>query len=106
MAVDLRRAVDLMLSRSDVDKSRIAYVGHSYGAMLGGILTAVEKRIKTFVLLGGLARTTHHIRTSPWWQRFRSSVPAEKLEDYQMVRKQPRLSRPGRDSRPYEVAAR
>jgi hypothetical protein len=50
--------------------------------MLGGILTAIEKLIKTFALLGGLARTTHHIRTSPWWQRFRNSVPAEKLEDY------------------------
>lgn len=82
MVINLRRALDLMLSRDDVDKNRIAYVGHSYGAMLGGILTATEKRIKTFVLLGGLASTTHHIRTSPWWQRFRSSVPADKLEEY------------------------
>ena len=30
--VDLRRAIDLLESRPDVEKGRIAYIGHSYGA--------------------------------------------------------------------------
>jgi dienelactone hydrolase len=52
--VDLRRAVDMLLARGDVDPERIAYVGHSFGATQGGLLAGVERRIKTFVLMGGL----------------------------------------------------
>ena len=33
--IDLRRGVDLLLSRSDVDPKRIAYVGHSWDAGTG-----------------------------------------------------------------------
>lgn len=32
---DLRRAIDLLLQRSDIDPKRIAYVGHSYGLNSG-----------------------------------------------------------------------
>lgn len=51
---DLRRAVDLLLQRGDVDPARIAYVGHSFGATQGGVFAGVEKRVKTFVLMAGL----------------------------------------------------
>lgn len=30
--VDVRRAVDLLVARPDVDPKRLAYVAHSYGA--------------------------------------------------------------------------
>jgi cephalosporin-C deacetylase-like acetyl esterase len=33
--VDLRRGIDLLLARPDVDAKRLAYVGHSYGATVG-----------------------------------------------------------------------
>lgn len=52
--VDLRRAVDILLSRNDVDPKRIGFVGHSYGATWGGVLAGVEKRIRTYVLMAGL----------------------------------------------------
>ena len=55
---DLRRAIDVLLSRGDVDGRRLAYVGHSFGATWGGTLAAVEKRFATFVLMGGLPRLT------------------------------------------------
>jgi len=51
--VDLRRSVDVLDSLSSVDMGRIGYVGHSYGAQWGAILSAVEKRIKAVVLVGG-----------------------------------------------------
>lgn len=82
LVIDLRRALDLMVARPDVDQNRIGYVGHSYGAFFGAMLTAVDKRIKTFVLLGGLARFTAHLQTSDWWESFRKSIPQEKLDDY------------------------
>jgi cephalosporin-C deacetylase-like acetyl esterase len=51
---DLRRAFDVLLSRADVDPTRIAYVGHSYGAQWGAILAAVDQRMKTAVLMAGV----------------------------------------------------
>ena len=38
--IDLRRALDLLLAREDVDRKRIAYVGHSFDADVGAILAA------------------------------------------------------------------
>lgn len=52
--VDLRRAIDLLSSRDDVDPARLGYVGHSYGAQFGGILSAVDKRLKALVLMAGI----------------------------------------------------
>jgi dienelactone hydrolase len=51
--IDFRRGVDLLTVRRDVDPTRIAYVGHSYDAHIGGILSAIEKRIGNFVLMAG-----------------------------------------------------
>lgn len=51
--IDFRRGLDLLAARGDVDPRRIAYVGHSYDAHVGGILSAVEKRIGSFVLMAG-----------------------------------------------------
>jgi dienelactone hydrolase len=51
--IDLRRGVDLLTSRADVDAKRIGYIGHSYGGALGGVLASVEKRIKAYVLMAG-----------------------------------------------------
>src|SRR5262249_28068863 len=48
--VEMRRAIDVLLARNDVDPKRIGYVGHSYGATFGGVLAGVEKRIKAYVL--------------------------------------------------------
>ena len=52
--VDLRRAIDLLLMRADVDPKRLAYVGHSYGAQFGAILSAVDRRMTTSVLMAGI----------------------------------------------------
>jgi dienelactone hydrolase len=51
--LDFRRGIDLLLARRDVDAKRIAYVGHSFDAHVGAILSAVEKRVGSFVLMAG-----------------------------------------------------
>ena len=50
---DLRRAVDYLESRSDVDRSTIAFYGASLGAQLGPMWLAIEPRFKTGVLMSG-----------------------------------------------------
>jgi len=79
--IDLRRAVDVLTSRSDVDAKRIGYVGFSYGATVGGILSGVDRRFKTFVLVGGGPKLTSFLRTlqAPPIEQLRK---AGKLETY------------------------
>jgi hypothetical protein len=49
--IDLRRGVDLLIGRRDVDRKRIAYVGHSWDAHVGAILAGVETRVSSYVLM-------------------------------------------------------
>ncbi len=52
--IDTRRAIDLLLAQPDVDRERLGYVGHDYGAMYGAILAAVDARAKAYVLVAGM----------------------------------------------------
>jgi cephalosporin-C deacetylase-like acetyl esterase len=47
----LRRALDCLTAVSGVDASRIAYVGHDFGAMDGALLLAVDARPQYAVLM-------------------------------------------------------
>ncbi len=85
MVVDLRRAVDVLLARQDVDPQRIGYVGHSLGATWGGPLAAVEKRIKMFVLMGGLPSLTNYDDDSFYAEVQRASTPRNEFQKYAAV---------------------
>lgn len=50
LIVDLQRAVDVLLSRADVDSARMAYVGRSYGGATGALFAGVERRLTTYIL--------------------------------------------------------
>jgi dienelactone hydrolase len=62
--VDMRRGVDLLLARPDVDPHRLAYVGASFGALVGGVFSGVEHRIKAYVFPSGLDSVNHAIINS------------------------------------------
>jgi uncharacterized protein len=51
--IDLRRAVDLLETRKNIDSNRISYFGVSMGAILGSIFCGVESRVKAPVLVVG-----------------------------------------------------
>jgi dienelactone hydrolase len=53
--VDVRRGIDLLVARKDVDPKRIGFVGLSYGAHVGAMLASAEPRLRALVLAGGLA---------------------------------------------------
>jgi uncharacterized protein len=65
LIVDLRRGLDLLTSRTDVDAQRLAYIGRSYGATIGGVLAGVETRIRTYILAVGNAGLVTHF-TGPY----------------------------------------
>jgi formylglycine-generating enzyme required for sulfatase activity/dienelactone hydrolase len=52
---ELRRSVDYLQSRDDIDPQRIAYQGISYGAMWAPVFLAQEPRLKAgVVIVGGM----------------------------------------------------
>jgi dienelactone hydrolase len=51
--IDLRRAVDVLATRPNVDPQRVAFWGFSHGAFIGGILAGVERRVGSYVLQSG-----------------------------------------------------
>ena len=48
--IDLRRAIDLLVARDDVDPHRIALVGYSLGGEAAAITAGVENRLRAVVL--------------------------------------------------------
>lgn len=53
---DVKRSIDYLETRDDIDINRLAYIGISWGGRMGAIIPAVEDRLKASVLLlGGLA---------------------------------------------------
>jgi dienelactone hydrolase len=50
-AKDVRRSVDYLQSRSDIDRDRLAYMGISWGGAMAPVFLAVEPRFKAAVLI-------------------------------------------------------
>jgi Dienelactone hydrolase and related enzymes len=46
---DLSAAIDYITTRSEVDKKRIGFIGHSYGGRMACILPAYDNRVKVSV---------------------------------------------------------
>jgi dienelactone hydrolase len=81
--IDLRRGVDLLRSRSEVDPARIAYVGHSFDAALGGILAGVERRLRAYVLMAGTFNVARYLHSEdPRIVALRKQVGEQQLDQY------------------------
>jgi cephalosporin-C deacetylase-like acetyl esterase len=68
--VELRRALDLLLAQPGVDKDRLGYVAHDFGAMYGCIIAAIDRRPQFYVMM---AATT----TFSEWFLFGSNLATE-----------------------------
>jgi cephalosporin-C deacetylase-like acetyl esterase len=79
--VDMRRGVDLLLARRDVDSKRLAYVGHSYNATTGAFLAGIDKRFRTFVLMAGNFSDEVDKRSKEY-QDWRRQVGPEKFDAF------------------------
>jgi dienelactone hydrolase len=75
--VDMRRGLDLLATREDVDPERVGFVGSSYGAHMGGVLAGVETRIQAYVLMSGFSRYSERIPG-----HIANVLPAEDLAAY------------------------
>ncbi len=78
--MDMRRGADLLLARKDVDPQRLAYVGHSYNASVGGFLSGLDKRFKAFVLMAGGLWDEVDMKSEEF-QQFRQKYGPEKFDE-------------------------
>jgi predicted esterase len=60
--VEMRRGIDFLVSREEVDPSRLGYVGFSWGGSLGADFAAVERRVGSFVLMSAIPRLSADMR--------------------------------------------
>ena len=75
--VDMRRAIDVLVARADVDSGRLGFIGGSYGAAMGGILAGVEDRVRAFVLgVGDAGFVAHFTAADGSWLPPLSDLPA------------------------------
>jgi dienelactone hydrolase len=51
-----RRALDILVTRSDVNASRLGFAGHSWGADLAAIMAGVEPRLRAVVIACATSR--------------------------------------------------
>jgi formylglycine-generating enzyme required for sulfatase activity/dienelactone hydrolase len=51
MVKDFSRTIDYLETRDDIDNSKLAYYGHSWGGRLGAIIPAVEDRLSLNILV-------------------------------------------------------
>jgi dienelactone hydrolase len=79
--MDMRRGVDVLLARRDVDAKRIAFVGHSYNAGVGALLSGVDRRFKAFVLMAG-SMSDEISQNTKEFQEFRRKIGPEKLDAF------------------------
>lgn len=79
--VDFRRGVDLLLARGDVDPKRLAFVGHSYNASMGAILSGVDRRFKAFVLMAGTMSDEVDLKSGVY-KEFREKIGPEKFDAF------------------------
>jgi len=79
--IDMRRGVDLLTARRDVDSKRIGYVGHSCNAAVGALLSGLDHRFKAFVLMAG-SMSDEISQNTKDFQEFRQKMGPEKVDAF------------------------
>ena len=72
---DLRRSVDYLETRDDIDLTKLAYYGFSWGGGMGPIALALEDRLSVGVLLDGGLAARHRPETYAGYFAPRVTVP-------------------------------
>ena len=73
--VNIRRAIDLLLSQPGVDSKRFAYVGHDFGGMYGVLAGSLDQRPTVYVVMAATPRF-------PDWYLYLPKLDGEAREEF------------------------
>ena len=73
--VNIRRAMDLLLSQPNVDAKRLAYVGHDFGGMYGVLAGSLDQRPTHYVVMASTPRF-------PDWYLYLPKLEGEARESF------------------------
>lgn len=73
--VNIRRAIDLLLSEPNVDLKRFAYVGHDFGGMYGVLAGSLDQRPTHYVVMASTPRF-------PDWYLYLPKLDGEARESF------------------------
>lgn len=73
--IELRRALDVLLSQPGVDPGRIALVGHDFGGMFGAVVAGWDKRVRSCNIIAATPRFKD-------WYLFGAKLEGEELDAY------------------------
>jgi len=79
--IDMRRGIDLLLARKEVDPKRLAFVGHSYNAVTGAFLSGIDRRPRAYVLMAGGLSDEVDMKT-PEYEEYRQRIGPEKFDAF------------------------
>jgi uncharacterized protein len=82
--VSVRRGIDCLACCSDIDQTRGAIIGFSFGAWMGSIVAAVDQRVRAAVLTAVVPRMSEFWTTNinPEVVRIRAALPSGTMERY------------------------
>src|SRR5689334_9013730 len=73
--INIRRAIDLLLSQPNIDSERFAYVGHDFGGMYGVLVGSLDQRPKQYVIMAATPRF-------PDWYLYLPKLEGKIREDF------------------------
>jgi len=79
MTKNVRRALDVLMAQPGIDKSRVAVVGHDFGAMWGALAVAEDPRVTHFVYMAGTRSFTDWYLFTPKKERAERDAFVAKL---------------------------
>lgn len=79
--VNMRRSIDVLLTRKEVDPKRVAFVGHSCNGEVAGFLSGLERRVKAVVVMAGPLSDEVSLKSKAY-QDFRQQIGPERFDAF------------------------
>jgi len=89
---EIRRALDVLMLQPNVDKTRVALVGHDFGAMYGALAAAADPRITAFVYMAGTSSFSDWFLFAPKREGAEKDAFVAKLAPLDPIKHLPRIS--------------
>ncbi len=85
---DIQRGIDYLLTRKDVDPTKIALMGTSFGAMNSIIVGGIDSRVKTVVSCASPSNLTKWLTEEDWDGEERHSFVKHHTIEFKNIKKQ------------------